>query len=107
VTVEDGVTSYDIGLDKFLCPANLPIYMGFSGEVNDRKRLIFVEELRDQLAVCYVSLDEDMALVRAGITEIHEVSGMSQLVEIDDGRLLALRPMPDKIGPDETCATCN
>ena len=80
--------------------------VALGGKMHDRARLVLRQQLRDQLGVADVAVDEGMALVSLDSRQVAEVAGVGQLVEIDDGLVLAGQPVKDKIGAYESRAAC-
>jgi hypothetical protein len=79
--------------------------MAFGGEVYDRPRFVLIEEFLKGTAVGDIALDESVPVIVRHTVEIVEIAGVSQLIEIQDGR----RPFPhflqDKVRSDKSCAT--
>jgi hypothetical protein len=96
--------SDDVRLDELGRIVDRTIDVAFGREVHDRAGLVLVQELAHQSAVVDVSAHEDVLLIACERTEIVEVAGIGQLVEIDDGRLLMGEPFEDKVRADETRA---
>ena len=55
--------------------------------------------------IANVTLNENMVRVSSGVREIVTISGISELIQIDDGPEPERKPLEDEIGADETSAT--
>jgi len=72
--------------------------------MDDPRRAILPEEPADQRAIADVAVDEHMrGIVGDGFQRV-EISGVSQLVEVDDADPFFGQDLPDKAPTDKTRA---
>ena len=61
--------------------------------MDDRTRLMFLEQSADGIGVTNISVDKHMSLVAFKAGEIIEIAGVSQFVNVDDRFLLRREPI--------------
>src|SRR6266516_2609832 len=99
--------AHDIGLDEIAGTMNRPIHVRFRGEVDDRARVVLREHPAYQLAIADVALYEHMAGIVLQRSQVRQVTGVGELVEIDDMLVRLSEPGMDKIAADKTGAASN
>ena len=78
--------------------------MRFSGEIDDRARLVLGEQRADPREIADVAMHEDVARIAREAREVLKVARIGELVEVDD-RLVGLRqPVENEVATDETGA---
>ena len=76
--------------------------------MDDRVDFFFGKQSIQQRSVTYVTQDKLVMFVLGYFRKSRQVTGIGQLVEIDDAGVGAsLLDKLDEIGPDETATTCN
>ncbi len=76
----------------------------FRGEMDHGARPVLFEQLGYEVSVANISLHERVPRVCGDTLEVAQVSGIGQLVEIDDSASLIANPMMHKIGAYESRA---
>src|SRR5438270_733058 len=97
----------DIGVDKIFRRINASIDMRFGGEIYDRETLMLEHERVDRVGIGNVGFEKFVALAMFfdHAFEIGEITGISEGVDICDGRrLVMLQDIANKIAPDEAAA---
>ena len=81
--------------------------MAFCGEVDYAVDLILPDDASHLVEVCYVGLDEGIVGSVLDVTEVGEVAGIGQLVEVDDTVVgIFVYEEADYMGADESGAAC-
>ena len=76
-------------------------------KVDDSVDLILLHQLQDGVEVAYVSLYEDVVWLVFNILEVGQVSGISQLVDIDDAIVrIFVYEKTHYMTSYEACASC-
>ena len=86
----------NIGRDEIVRSVNGAIDVGFRGEIDDRTWPQSSKQPLDQAHVTNVTVDKLKPGVRQPVKTI-QVARIRQLVEIDDGRFLGIKPSPDEV----------
>ena len=98
----------NIGVDEYLGLFNRAIDVTFGCEINDCVDPVLIYKLLNQRPVTDISLDELVVGVTLVLRKILQVAGVRELVQINHKAVVVLREHhPDKIAPNEACATCN
>ncbi|MNM78831.1 hypothetical protein D3C81_907490 [compost metagenome] len=79
--------------------------MGLGGKVDDRARLVLLQQAGYQFGVADVAVHEDVALVALQTTQGLQVACVSQLVEVDHGLVIAGQPVQHEVRANEACTT--
>jgi hypothetical protein len=107
--VQHAQRAHDIRLDEGLRGIDRAVDVALRRKIDDRIYRVLRENAGNQCLVGYVALHENVPGVARDISEVRGVSGVGQLVQIDDPavRALLLQELPDEIAPDETAAACD
>lgn len=79
----------------------------FGGKIDDGAGLVLGQELGDEVEITDVALDENMPGITVDRSEVLQVAGVGQRIEIDDFFVRLSQPVEDKIAADETGAAGN
>ena len=82
--LEQAERSDDIGLDEDLRTVDGSVDMAFGGQVHQHIDRFLAQQLADRRLVADVGLDETVILLRLDGSERCQISGIGQLVDIDD-----------------------
>ena len=92
----------NVGLDKLAGAMNRAVHMRLGGEVHNSARLVLGEDFVDEDAIADIPSNKDVARIGLKRSEILQVAGVGELVEIDDGCGLRLDPVENEVGADKT-----
>jgi len=81
--------------------------VALGGEVEHGARLVRSQQLRHQLGVVDVALDENVPCIAAQAVEVAQIAGVGELVEVDDGLVLLCQPLQHEVGADEARSAGN
>ncbi len=81
--------------------------MAFSSEVHYGLRLVLSEQPAHELAVADITSYKDMSRITVQTPQVIEITGIRELVQVDNASSGTRYPIQNKIGPDKTGATCN
>ncbi len=95
----------DVSADKVIGPANRAVHMAFSSEVYYGLRFVLSEQPPHELAIADITSYKDMSLITVEITQVVEIPGIRELVQVDNGSFGTRYPIQNEIGPDKTGAT--
>ena len=104
---EQAESPVDIGAHEVIGTVYGPIHVAFRGEVNDGTRAMHQEHLSQHLTIADIAFHELVSRICGHRGEVGRVPSISQLVQIDDGRRLAGKPLQNKVGADEPGAARN
>jgi len=93
-----------IGLDKILGAVNGAIDMRFGGEIDDSPWPMLRQQTIDQGPVTDVAMNKNMPCLTGKAGEIFQITGISELVEVDDGLVALCEPIQYKIRADKPSA---
>ena len=96
--------SHDIGIYKFGGAADGPIHMAFRCKIQYGPGLVPCQQRRYQGAVPNVALHKNMVLIVFDGIEIAQITGISQLVQVDHEFVGLGQPVKDKITADKAGA---
>ena len=83
------------------------VHVAFCGEVDYAVDLILPDDASHLVEVCYVGLDEGIVGSVLDVTEVGEVAGIGQLVEVYDTVVgIFVYEEADYMGADESGAAC-
>ena len=97
----------DVGANKIVGAVDGPVDMALGGEMNDRARLFAPKQIAQTISVDDVAPLKAIARIAFDGSQVLEIAGVSQLVEIDDPRTLRGNPLENEIRADEARATGN
>ncbi len=96
--------AFDVGSHESGRPVDTAVDMALGGKVHDRARSVFGQKPIEQGPVADVAAHEAVARVAFERSQIFQVAGVGECVEIDD-RLVALRePVEHEVAADEAGA---
>jgi hypothetical protein len=81
-----------------------PIDMRLGGKIDDRPRPVPCQQLRHDCAIADVAAHEFVPGIMGKRSEIAEVAGVGEQVEIEDRLALCGEPIQDEVGADEAGA---
>src|ERR1700722_4430724 len=87
----------DIGADERLGAGKRTVYVALSGEMQDRARLITVEQTLDKGLVADVPLLEMVARMLLHRGEVLQIARIRELVEVDHGRAHQREPIQNEV----------
>ena len=79
----------DVGANKIVGAVNGAVDMAFGGEMNDGARLFAPKQVAQTIAIDNVALLKAIARIAFDGSQVLEIAGIGQLVEIDDARALS------------------
>src|SRR5918994_675963 len=97
----------DVCLNKALGARDRTVNMSFCGTVNDRARFMLREHTRNKGGIANVSSNKPMTPVAFGTRQVFQVTGIGELVDVNNGLLLVFQPVEHKIGTDKSRPTCD
>ena len=95
----------DIGLNEIFRAVDRAIDMRFGRKINHCARLVFSQQLADQIKVADIAVGKDMLGVAFETGEIFEIAGVGEFVEVDDRLIIVSQPVEHKIGADKAGTT--
>src|ERR1700722_6363425 len=96
--------SVDVRADEIVGAVNRSVDVALSCEMNDGARLFASEQSGEGFAVQNMAALETVVRVSFDCVQVVEIAGVSELVEIDDARVLGGNPLEDKVGADKASA---
>ena len=103
--LEQGERAHHVGLHEISGTVDRAVHVALRGEIDDRDRLVLLQQPADQLAIADVAAHEEMARVSLQAGEVLRIAGVGQLVEIDDASRSRLASQcMDKVRTDESGA---
>ena len=101
---EEGVCAEHVGLEEWARVSNAAVNVCFRCEIDDRVNALGHEVVGERV-VADVAMHEGMAVVAFQLGEVFEVSGIREIVEVDDADIVACtREMQDEVGADEAAS---
>ena len=104
--LEQAEGAHNIGLDELAWAMNGSVDMTFGGKVHHCAWLVFKQQSRNQRSVANVALHKHVAGIALQAGQGFEVSGVSELVEVDNGLALCSKPVEHEIGTDKAGTPC-
>jgi hypothetical protein len=101
---EQVVGALDVGADEVAGPVYRAVDVGFGCEIDDRARLMFREQTRDESAVCDVPVNEDVALVAFEGDQVLGIACVSERVEVHHALIAPAQPFEHEVRTDEAGA---
>src|SRR6185437_13159595 len=95
--------SIQVGVDEVVRAVNRAVDVTLRREMDDRSRPMCDQQLGNEFTIANVALQKSISAIGRNIGEIRGVSGVGQLVEIDDSGSFRSKPLQDEIRSDETC----
>ena len=91
----------DVGLDEVFGSVNAAVDLGFGREIDDSARLMFSEQLGDEIEVVDAAFDEGVAGIAFQRGEVFQIARVGQGIEVDDRFVRLRQPVEDKVTADE------
>ena len=99
--------AHNVGFNEFAGAMNGAVYMAFSGKVEHSTGLVFGQQFGQQRSITNVTLHKHMLRIVFQGSQGLQITGVGELVEIDDFFIAVRHPVQDKIGTNEACAAGN
>src|SRR6266478_574324 len=104
---EQALRTENVGAKKGRSIFNAAVDMGFGGEIDKRVKAAF-ENIGDRFGIANVAANKVVTRVRGQVAQALRVSGVGQLVEIDDVYIAtSAQNVSNKIRADESCPACH
>src|SRR5882724_11875071 len=104
---EQALRTRNVGAKEGRSIFNAAVDMGFGGEIDKRVKAAF-ENIGDRLGIADVAANKVVTRVRGQVAQALRVSGVGQLVEIDDVYIAAsAQNVSNEIRADESCPACH
>jgi hypothetical protein len=98
----------DVGVDEFERIGDGPVNVRLSGQMDDAVEPVFMEQSIHLLQVGDIGPDKLIIGQMFYIREVFEVSGISELIGIDDEIVgIPVREQPDNMRSDKACPAGN
>ena len=92
----------NVGLDEIFRPVDGAVDMRFCSEVDHRAWLMFCQQAGQQIGIGNAAMDEHMASITGQASQILQIAGIGQGIEIEH-RFIALRqPVENEIAANKT-----
>src|SRR5882724_1356623 len=104
---EQALRTGNVGAKEGRSIFNAAVDMGFGGEIDKRVKAAF-ENIGNRFGIANVAANKVIPRVRGQVAEALRVSGVGQLVEIDDVYIAtAAENVSNEIRADESCPACH
>jgi hypothetical protein len=97
----------DIGVDKLTRAIDGAVDVTLGGEVHDGIRLVLREHCTECSGIAEIDLLKGVVRMLGEIGQRLGITGIGQLIEIDDFTVFFFNQQSDKIGADESGSACD
>jgi hypothetical protein len=101
--------AYNVGLNKSIGIHDRTVYMGFGRKMTDGIDFMGIKEFGHRSRIANIGFNEDVLRRKFGcdIHEVFGVSGIGQLIDIDNAalKILPTQHISDKIAADKPAAS--
>ena len=103
--LKKGMCSENVRFNEYRWSLDAAVYMGFSRKIHYGINLL--DQRRHELPIQNVAFDELVSFLAAQVSNVHQVPGIGQSIEIDHTATGLLHQVADEVATNETCSAGN